>query len=108
MCGDQLVASVEIGGGDDGLDLLEWHLEGPKAPDDLGRGDLLGGVAAMTSVRVDVGRLQKADAVVMAEHLHAEVGGTGEVTDGERGAHGPSMKPPPGEIQAPRRLLTLP
>ena len=105
MGGDELVASVEIGGGDDRLDLFQRHLEGTEAPDDLGGRDLLGGVAPMTGVGVDVGRLQQADAVVVAERLHAEVGGAGEVTDGQGRAHSPSMRPPPrGDTSAKKAL----
>ncbi len=80
---DEVVASVHVGRGDDRLDLFQRHLQGTEASDDLGGGDLLDDVAAMTGVWIDVGRLQQADPMVMAERFHAQVGGAGEVSDGQ-------------------------
>jgi len=51
--------------------------------DDLGYWNLLGGIAAVTGTRVDVGRLEYPDPVVVAERLDTQVGGPGEVADGQ-------------------------
>ena len=55
MGGDELVAGVDVRRGDDGPDVLEGHLQRAEPPDHLGGRDLVGGIAAVTSVRVDVG-----------------------------------------------------
>jgi hypothetical protein len=52
-----------------------------EAADDLRRDGLLCGVAPVSGVQVHVDRLQQADLVVVAEHLHAQVRGPGEVAD---------------------------
>ena len=94
MGGDEVVASVNIGCGDDRLDLVQRHLQGTKAPDDLGGGDLLGGVTPVAGVRVDISWLQESDVVVVTQRLHAEVGGAGEISDGQGSTHAPSMRSP--------------
>jgi hypothetical protein len=47
-------------------------------------GDLLSRVAPVPGARVDVSRFEEADLVVVAQRLDAEMGGPGEVADGER------------------------
>ena len=59
--GDQLVAGVDVGGGEHRLDLVQRHVQGPEAADDLGRRDLVGGVAAVAGGGVDIGRFQQAE-----------------------------------------------
>jgi hypothetical protein len=91
MRGDELIASFQIGCGVDGLDLLQRHFQDAKAPDDLGGRDLLGDVAAVTCVGVDVGRLRQADAVVLealACSIRAErpAGSEGDGGDRVRGS----------------------
>ena len=94
MGGDELVASVNVGRGDDRVDLVQGHLEGTEAPDDLGGGDLLGGVTAVAGGRVYISGLQEADPVVVTERLDTQVRGTGEIADGQGGVHASSMRPP--------------
>jgi hypothetical protein len=50
---------------------------------DLRRGDLSRRVVAVAGVRVDVSRLEEADAVVVAQRLHAQVCRPGELAGGQ-------------------------
>ena len=84
MSGDELVASCRLSGGDHGMDLLQWHVEGAEAADDLGGRDLVGCVAPVAGVGVDVGGFEQADAVVVAQRFDVQVGRAGEVPDGQR------------------------
>jgi len=52
--GDQLVAGGDVGCREDCPDLVERHIQGPEATNDLGGRDLVGGVAAMAARRVDI------------------------------------------------------
>ena len=79
---DELVACLDVGGVQNGADLLEGHVEFPEAPDDLCRGDLLGAVTAVARIGVDLGRDEQFELMVVAQGLDAEVGGPGEIADG--------------------------
>src|ERR1700722_20877214 len=106
MAGDEVVAGGQVGSRDDRVDLLQGHVERPEPADDLSGRDLIGGVAAMPCARVDVGGLEQADAVVMAQRLDTQVRGPGEVTDGQRAVHVASMRSPPmGDTSAQMILL---
>ena len=96
VVGDELIAGVDVGRLQDGADLLQRHVEIAESSDDLCRGDLLGAVAAVARVGVDLGRDQQTEPVVVPEGLDAEVGGPGEIADGQGGRHVPSFDSPPG------------
>lgn len=68
MTDNQLIPGGQVGRRDDGVDLLERYFEQAEPADDL-RGRDLVGVATVASHRIDVGRLQQADAVVVAQGL---------------------------------------
>jgi hypothetical protein len=74
--------------------------------DDSGRGDLLGGVAAVSAVHAHVDGLQQAE--LEGKHLHAQVRGPGEVADGQRQCHRTGVTLPLCESQTANPLLTLP
>jgi len=73
--------------GQDGLNVLQGHVEGSEAADDLGCGDLIGLIAAIAGVGVDSGGLEHADAVVVAQRLDAEVRCPSEATDRQGRGH---------------------
>ena len=80
---------VDVLGGQRGglkhnLDVFEWHIQVAEAADDLSRDDLLCGVPPVSGVHVHINRLQQANLVVVAKHLHAQVRGPGEVADRQR------------------------
>ena len=81
--GDERVPGVDVGRLQDGADLFQRHVEIAEPSDDLCRGDLLRRVTAVARVRVDLRRDQQPEPVVVPEGLHAEVGGPGEITDGQ-------------------------
>ena len=108
MVGDHPVAGLDVGGLKHDLDVTERHLQVAEAADDLRRDDLLWGVAPVPAVHVHLGRLQQAELVVVAEHLHAQVRGPGEVADRECRGHERSVTLPPRESQTATPLLTLP
>src|SRR5580693_2112426 len=108
MVGDHPVAGLDVGSVEHNLDVLEWHVQVAEAADDLRRDDLLSGVAPVPAVRVHAGRLQQAELVVVAKHLHAQVRGPGEVAYGQRRGHQSSVTFPLWESQTPNPALTLP
>lgn len=71
VTGDQRVPGEHVRRRDDLLYVLQRHVQRPEPADHLGRGDLVGGVAAVTGAGVHVGRLEQADAVVMPQRLDA-------------------------------------
>jgi hypothetical protein len=91
----QRVAGPGVGGGQDGLHVGDGHAQIPQAADDLGRRDLLRPVVPVAGVRVDLGRFQQADLVVVAQRLDAQVRHPGEVPDRDSQVHTPSLIPPP-------------
>jgi phosphonate transport system substrate-binding protein len=52
---------------------VQRHIQVPETADDLGRRDLVDRVPPVSGVRVDVGRRQEPDAVVVAQRLDAQV-----------------------------------
>jgi hypothetical protein len=81
VTGDQLVPGGQVRGGDDGMDLIQGHVQGPEPLDDLGGRDLVSAVASVPGVGIDIGGFQQADAVVMAQRLDVEVRGAREIPD---------------------------
>jgi hypothetical protein len=77
MVGDHPVAGLHVGSLKHNADVVEWHVQVAEAADNLRRDDPLRGVAPVPAVRVHVDRLQKAELVVVAQHLHAQVRGPG-------------------------------
>jgi hypothetical protein len=108
MVGDHPVAGLDVGSLKHNVDVLERHLEVAEAADDLRRDDLLRGVAPVPAVHVHVDRLQQAELVVVAKHLHAQVRGPGEVAYGQRRGHRSSVTLPLWESQTPNPTLTFP
>ncbi len=94
MGGDEPVTGLQIRSLQDGVDLVQGHIQIPETADHLGRRDLIDGIPPVPGLRVDVSRLQQPDAVIVAQRLDAQVGGPGEVTDGQGGGHPSSMDPP--------------
>lgn len=84
MAGDEFVASGQVRGGDDRVDLFEWHVQGAKSADDLGGRDLAGRVAAVSGGGINISRFEQPDAVVVPQRLDGQVGGPGEIPDGQR------------------------
>jgi hypothetical protein len=84
MVGDHPVAGFDVGSPNHNLDVFEWHIQVAEAADDLSRDDLLCGVPPVSGLQVHIDRLQQADLVVVAKHLHAQVRGPREVADGQR------------------------
>jgi hypothetical protein len=78
---DQLIARGEIWCGKDRLDPFEWHVQGAESADDLSDGDLLGRVATVAGVWVDVRWFEQADLVVVAQHLRARLRGASELAN---------------------------
>jgi hypothetical protein len=72
MTGDELVTSRQVGGGDDGVNLFQRHIERAEPADDLGGRDLVGAIPAVSGAGVDIGRFQQADAVVVAQRLDVD------------------------------------
>jgi hypothetical protein len=81
--------------GQDSLDILDSHVEATETADDLRRGDLSGGVAAVPRPRVDVDRFEKPYLVVVAQRLHAEVRDPGELSDRQGARHARQSPPSP-------------
>ena len=108
MAGDHPVAGLDVGSLQHNVDVLERHLQVAEAADDLSRDDLLCGVPPVAAVHVHLGRLQQAELVVVAKHLHAQVRGPGEVADGQRRVHERSLTLPRWESQTATPLLTFP
>jgi len=81
MGGDLLAAGVLVGRRQHGLELLQRHAQVTEPADDLGRGDLAGGVAPVPGARIGAGRLQQADLVVMPQRPARHVAGAREVAD---------------------------
>ena len=99
MVGDHPVAGLDVGSLKHNVDVLEWHLQVAEAADDLRRDDLLCGVAPVAAVHVHIDRLQQAELVVVAKHLHAQMRGPGEVADRHSGSHERSVTLPPWEVK---------
>jgi hypothetical protein len=78
------VTGLDVGSLKHNLDVFEWHIQVAEAADDLSRDDLLFGVPPISGVHVHMDRLQQANLMVVAEHLHAQVRGAGEVANGQR------------------------
>jgi hypothetical protein len=66
VLGDHVVTRLDVCGVQEGVDVVEWHLQIAEPTDDLGNADLLGGVAPVSGLGVDVDRFQQADLVVVA------------------------------------------
>jgi hypothetical protein len=73
--GDELVARAQVSRLQHGVNLVERHVQIPETADDLGCRDLAGRVPAVSGVRVDVGRRQEPDAVIVAQRLDAQMRG---------------------------------
>jgi hypothetical protein len=84
MVGDHPVAGLDVGCLKHNLDVLEWHIQVAEGAYDLGRHDLPRRVPAVSGVRVYINRLQQANLLIVAKHLHAQVRSPGEVADGQR------------------------
>ena len=84
MVGDHPVTGIDVRSLKHSLDVFEWHIQVAEAADDLSRDDLLCGVPPVSGVYVHIDRLQQANLVVVAKHLHAQVRGPGEVADRQR------------------------
>ncbi len=82
--GNGFIAGRQVGCGHDRPDLLQRHVKARKRRMTWALGDLLSRVAPVPGARVDVSRFEEADLVVVAQRLDAEMGGPGEVADGER------------------------
>ncbi len=109
MGGDERVTGVGVRGGEHGVDFVHGHVQVAEPPDDLSGGDLVGGVAAIPGTGVDVGWFEQADAVVVAQGFHAQVGRPGEVTDRRRCLHDPRFcNLPLGESHGGDSGLTVP
>ncbi len=54
--GDQLVARFDIRSREHRPDIVQWHVQGPEAPDHLRDGDLLSCVSTVAGVRIDGSR----------------------------------------------------
>jgi hypothetical protein len=80
--GDHAVARGQVRRVEDGLDVLEGHVEVAEPADDLRDGDLLSSIAAIAGVSIHVGWLQHTDTVVVAQRFDAEMRRAGEVADG--------------------------
>jgi hypothetical protein len=92
--GYEPVAGPQVRSREDRADLLQGHVEVPEAADDLRGRDLIGRVAPVPGGRVDVRRLQEAEAVIVPQRLDAQLRGAGEIPDAQRGGHTPSVDPP--------------
>ena len=88
---DGPVAGREVGRLEHRAHLLERHVEVAEPADGLGGGDLVGAVVPVAARRVDLGRLEQADVVVVPERLHAQVRHLRELADGEARRHGASI-----------------
>ncbi len=82
--------------GQDGLDPVQRHVQVAEPADHLGDGDLVGRVAPVAGVSVDVGRLEQPDPVVVPQHLDAHMGGAGEVADRQGRRWHVQCEPSPG------------
>lgn len=94
VVGDHPVAGLDVRSLKHDLDVIERHLQIAETADDLCLDDLLCGIAPVPAVHVHLDRLQQADLVIVAKHLHAQVRGPGEVADGHRRVHQPSLTLP--------------
>ena len=65
--GDDRVASRRVVGVQDGPHVVDRHLEVAQPAHDVGIGDLVGRVVAVSGRRVDGGRLEQPDGVVVAQ-----------------------------------------
>lgn len=90
------------------MDVVEWHVEIAETADDLRGDDLLGGVAPVSCVGVDVDRLEQPDVVVVAKRLDTQVRGPGEVADGQRRGHDAILMSPTTGGSSSRFPLDLP
>src|SRR6266581_263990 len=81
MGNDPLVAGAQVGSGQHALNLLQRHAQVTEAADDLRGGDLAGSIAPLAGVRIDLGRLEEADLMVVAQRPDGHVGGAREVAD---------------------------
>jgi hypothetical protein len=54
VCGDDLVAGNNVRRGQDGLDVLQGHVEGAEAADDLCDRDLVGLITAIAGVGKEI------------------------------------------------------
>ena len=77
------------------MDVLQGHVELAEATDDLRHRDLIGAVPAIPGVVVDVGGVEHADAVVVAQRLDAQVGGAREVADRQERTHAAQYRASP-------------
>jgi hypothetical protein len=108
VVGDHRVAGGDVKRREHGLDVLQRHIELAEAADDLRHGELIGAVTPVARIWIDVGGLQNADAMVMAQRLDAQVGGPREVADAQGSAHGLAVCALPlGEGQAATRMTVI-
>jgi len=80
---DDTVPHGEVGGFEDSADAVQGHVEVPETADDLRHRDLIHHVLPVARAWIDRSRLQESDPMVVAQHLDAHAGGTGEITDRE-------------------------
>jgi hypothetical protein len=71
----------EIWSGKDRPDPFERHLQDTEPADDLSDRDLVGRVATVTGIGIDVGRLKQADLVVVAQRLRTHLRGASELAN---------------------------
>ena len=83
MCRDQVVACPEVRLRDYGVDVLQRHVEVTKAPNHLRRGNLLDRVPTIACLRINFGRLQQTDPMIVPQRPDTEVRGARKVADGE-------------------------
>ncbi len=108
MGGDEPVTGLQIRSLQDGADLVQGHAQIPETADHLCRRDLIDGIPPVPGVWVGVCRFQEPDAVIVAQRLDAQVGGPGEVTDGQGSGHPSSIGPPPRGESRPGTAIDPP
>ena len=93
VLGDRRVAGGLVLGGQHRLDLRDRHLQQPEPADQLGLLHLRDAVAPVPG-RIDLGRGQQADVVVVPQRLRGQVRQAGELTDRDQCLHAGSVHLP--------------
>src|SRR5215469_16446774 len=94
MRDDDLAATGHVRRSEQRADVVERHPQVPEPADHLSGYDLTWLVVPIAGPRVDLGGVQHADIVVVAQRLDAEVRHLGEVTDRDPGPHGTDSRAP--------------
>jgi len=81
---DQFITYLMVGRDEYRLYLVQGHFEVPKTADNLGGRDLVGGVPAVASLRVDFSWLEQTAVVVMTQRLDTQMRSAGKITDREQ------------------------